>query len=128
MKKTLITMSAAALMLAFSAQAATNEPVVPTTTLTAKVAVSTLCKAIMSGDVDMVKKLIELGEDVNEKSLGMTPAIFAARYNKAEILKVLIANGADLKVKCNKGFSITKYAEMSHATEAMAVIKEAMKK
>lgn len=121
-------MSAAALMLAFSVQAATNEPVVPTTTLTAKVAVSTLCKAIMSGDVDMVKKLIELGEDVNEKSLGMTPAIFAARYNKAEILKVLIANGADLKVKCNKGFSITKHAEMSHATEALAVIKEAMKK
>ncbi|WP_276165711.1 ankyrin repeat domain-containing protein [Zobellia alginiliquefaciens] len=88
--------------------------------------VSTFCKAIMQGDVDTVKKLIELGEDVNKKSLGMTPAIFAARYNKAEILEVLINNGANLKIKCDKGYSVKKYAELSNASDALAVIETAM--
>ena len=72
--------------------------------------------------------MITLGEDVNEKSLGMTPAIFAARYNKAEILKVLIANGADLRIKCDKGMNIKKYAELSNAQDALAVINEHWKK
>ncbi len=90
--------------------------------------ISTFCKAILKGDVETVKKLIELGEDVNQKSLGMTPAHFAARYNKPEILKVLIANGANLKAKCDKGYTIKKYAEMANADDAMAVLKNAMKK
>ncbi len=90
--------------------------------------ISTFCKAILKGDVETVKKLIELGEDVNKKSLGMTPAHFAARYNKPEILKVLIANGANLKAKCDKGYTVKKYAEMANADDAMAVLKNAMKK
>ncbi|HCO86118.1 MAG TPA: hypothetical protein DIT95_21670, partial [Arenibacter sp.] len=46
--------------------------------------ISSFCKAIVEGDLETVKRLIELGEDVNQKSLGKTPAIFAARYNKVE--------------------------------------------
>ncbi|SHJ50080.1 ankyrin repeat domain-containing protein [Pseudozobellia thermophila] len=88
--------------------------------------VSSFCKAIMKGDIDMVKKLIELGEDVNQKSLGMTPAIFAARYNKAEILQLLIDNGADLTIRSDKGFTVKKYAELSNAVDALRVIEAAM--
>ncbi|PKA99298.1 ankyrin repeat protein [Flavobacteriaceae bacterium MAR_2009_75] len=87
--------------------------------------VSSFCKAIMQGDLETVKKLIDLGEDVNQKSLGMTPAIFAARYNKAEILQLLIDNGADLRIRSDKGFTVKKYAELSNAVDALQVLEAA---
>ena len=89
---------------------------------------STFCKAIIKGDVQTVKKLIELGEDVNQKSLGMSPVHFAARYNQAEILELLIENGANVKKRCDKGYTAKKYAEMSNATDALEVLNTAMKK
>ncbi|MCK0161865.1 ankyrin repeat domain-containing protein [Allomuricauda sp. F6463D] len=89
---------------------------------------SAFCKAVMQGDVDTVKKFIELGEDVNQKSLGKAPIHYAARYNKAEVLKVLIANGADLKKRCDGGMTAMKYAKLSNATDAQAVLESAMKR
>ena len=89
---------------------------------------SAFCNAIMKGDIEAIKKMISLGEDVNQKSMGMTPAHYAARYNKAEILKVLIANGADLKKRCERGYTIKKYAELSNAIEALEVLKNATRK
>jgi ankyrin repeat protein len=83
---------------------------------------SSFCKAIMKGDIDTVQKLISLGEDVNKKSLGMTPAHYAARYNKAEIIEVLIKNGANLKIKCDRGYTVKKYAELSNATDVLKII------
>lgn len=94
--------------------------------ITLNVEISTFCKAVMQGDVDTVVKMIELGEDVNQKSLGMAPIHYAARYNKAEVLQVLIENGADLKIKCDKGFTAVKYAKLSNATEALAVLEHAL--
>ncbi|QWX84286.1 ankyrin repeat domain-containing protein [Cellulophaga sp. HaHaR_3_176] len=85
---------------------------------------SPFCNAILKGDIGAVKSMISLGEDVNKKSLGMTPSIFAARYNKAEILEVLIANGANIKIKCDKGMDIKKYAEAANADEALVIIEE----
>jgi len=84
------------------------------------------CKAIVNGDIETVQKLISLGEDVNQKSLGMTPAIIAARYNKVEILELLIAHGANLKIKSDKGYTAKKYAELSNATEALHIIETAL--
>jgi ankyrin repeat protein len=84
------------------------------------------CKAIVNGDIETVQKLISLGEDVNQKSLGMTPAIVAARYNKVEILELLIAHGANLKIKSDKGYTAKKYAELSNATEALHIIETAL--
>tara|TARA_R110002167_G_scaffold42097_6_gene128197 strand:+ start:1177 stop:1563 length:387 start_codon:yes stop_codon:yes gene_type:complete len=99
-----------------------------TATVKAKVVfsaeINSFCKAIMEGDYDTVKKMIEFGEDVNQKSLGKTPAIFAARYNKVKILQLLIDNGADLKQKCNKGWTIQQHAERANATDALALILE----
>ena len=90
--------------------------------------INSFCKAIIQGDLEMVSKMIALGEDVNQKSLGKTPAHYAARYNKAEILELLIQNGANLKKRCDQGYTVMKFAELSDSKEAMQVIEAAMKK
>ena len=90
--------------------------------------INSFCKAIIQGDVELVRKMIALGEDVNQKSLGKTPAHYAARYNKPEILELLIQNGANLKKRCDQGYSVKKYAELAKAKEALQVILIAMKK
>ena len=80
--------------------------------------------AISKGDIEVVKKFIEYGSDVNEKSNGMTPLMLAARYNKVEIIKILLSNGANLNAKDEKGFTALKYAELSHANEAVQLLKQ----
>lgn len=70
-----------------------------------------LCVAISKGDVATVKKFIEYGMDVNERKNGMTPLMFAARYNNAEIAKILLENGADISAKDNNDFTALKHAE-----------------
>lgn len=52
-----------------------------------------LVVAVSKGDIDTVKKFIEYGVNVNEKADDMSPLMTAARYNKAEIIKVLLAAG-----------------------------------
>jgi ankyrin repeat protein len=85
---------------------------------------SPLTVAISKGDIEVVKKFIEYGTDVNEKSNGMTPLMVAARYNKVEIIKILIEKGARLNEKDENGFTALKYAELSNATEAIAYLKQ----
>ncbi|WP_405383645.1 ankyrin repeat domain-containing protein [Maribacter sp. LLG6340-A2] len=86
--------------------------------------ISPLCKAAMKGDVDQVRSLIATGNKPNEKSLGMTPAMFAARYNRVEVLKVLLLNGANLNMKSENGYTAKDYAKMSNAKEVLSVIEE----
>ncbi|TDT39517.1 ankyrin repeat protein [Maribacter spongiicola] len=88
--------------------------------------ISSLCKAVMKGDVDQVRSLLALGEKSNEKSLGLTPAMYAARYNKAEVLKVLLLNGANLNIKSDQGYTAKDYAKMSNANDVLAVIDQDM--
>ena len=87
---------------------------------------STICKMIQAGEYDAVKAFIDNGTDINRKSMGMTPAMYAARYNRVEILKLLIQNGAKLKLKSSNGFTALDYAKMSKAKEAYAVIEKAL--
>lgn len=94
-----------------------NEIVKPITS------VSPFCQSIAKGDLETVKKLIELGTDVNQKSNGMTPAMYAARYNRVEILKLLVEKGAKLDVKSDKGYKAIKYAELSNAKDALAYLE-----
>ena len=86
--------------------------------------VTPLCVAISKGELEVVKKFIEYGADVNEKSNGMTPLMLAARYNKVEIIKVLLANGATVDTKDEKGYTALKYAQLSSATDAVALLKQ----
>ena len=131
MRKTILTAAALCLLAVTGIYAVYNTTIdEPVTELTASVTydVNPFCKAIISGDIDTVKKMIDLGEDINRKSLGMTPAMFAARYNKPEILKLLIEDGANLRAKSDKGYTAKKYAEMSNATEALEVLKTVVKR
>lgn len=86
--------------------------------------VNSFCVSIAKGDFETVKKLIERGADVNEKSNGMTPAMYAAKYNRTDILELLISKGANLKVRSDKKMTAIKYAELHGAKEAATIIKE----
>ena len=88
--------------------------------------VNLLCTSIAKGDTDVVKKLIANGEDVNKKSNGLTPAMYAAKYNRVAILEILISEGANLRVKCDKGYTALDYAEATNATDAVIMIEDAM--
>ncbi|MFI2743915.1 ankyrin repeat domain-containing protein [Zhouia sp. PK063] len=89
--------------------------------------VSPFCMAIVKGDFETVQKLIEMGADVNVKSNGLTPAMYAARYNRCKILSLLIKEGADLKTKDSKhGYTAMRFAELSNAKDAQKVLKEAL--
>lgn len=83
-----------------------------------------LTVAVGKGDIEIVKKFIEYGADVNQKSDDdMTPLMIAARYNRVEIIKVLLQSGARAEVKNEQGFTALKYAQLSNATEAIAILK-----
>ena len=128
MKKSILTLSIVVLTMGSNLMA--NEITQPTSVLhnelITNVEVSSFCKSVIQGDVLTVKRLIVLGEDVNQKSLGMTPAMYAARYNKSEVLSLLIKNGANLNMKSNQGFTAKRYAELSNAQEALVIIEAAL--
>lgn len=128
MKKTIIF---SAVALCFSIVTVSANPMHKTIEISKVVSaikVSPFCISIAKGDFETVKKLIELGVDVNQKSGGMTPAMYAAKYNRTDILELLIAKGANLKVKSDKGMTAKKYAEMHKAKDAERIIVEALKK
>ena len=85
--------------------------------------VSPFCVSIVKGDMETVKKLIDLGVNVNETSNGLTPAMYAAKYNRLDILKLLVENGAKLNTKSDKGMTAEKYAEVSNAEDALNYLR-----
>ncbi|MEM5564071.1 ankyrin repeat domain-containing protein [Psychroserpens sp. AS72] len=123
MKKSAVII-AIALGFSFTTLHATNDIVTTSTYETVtKRAVDPFCISIVKGDLETVTKLIELGQDVNKKSNGLTPAMYAAKYNRLDILKLLVEKGAKLDVKSAKGMTAQKYAEASNAKDALAYIK-----
>ncbi|MFD2564512.1 ankyrin repeat domain-containing protein [Aquimarina rubra] len=80
--------------------------------------------AIIKGDFDTVVKMIEEGSDVNLRSEGKTPLMYAARYNRVDIIRLLVGKGAYLQAKDKNGNTAMNFAELSNAKEAMAVLKE----
>ena len=120
MKKTIICLALALATFSNAAIAANNHQQV----FKQLIAPTPLCIAISKGEIELVKKLINYGADINEKSNGMTPLMIAARYNKVDIIKVLLLKGAKLKQKDEKGFDALKYAQLSNATEAAVLLKQ----
>jgi ankyrin repeat protein len=86
--------------------------------------VSPLNDAICKGDLETVKKLIENGAKVNKFSGGLTPLMTAARYNKVEIIKFLLSKGANPYTTADNGYNALKFAEVSKAVDAVAILKE----
>lgn len=118
-----------ACLFAFGTVNATEAPVSAKEVTSYSYKVNNFCKLIQMGNYDAVKALIEAGENVNRKSNGMTPLMFAARHNKAKIAKLLIENGAKLKTKSDKGrLTALDLAKRSKAMDAMKVIEDALKK
>lgn len=125
MKKTIATAAAFCMLMVTGLKAETqpNQNNLLSTTVFAEAEISSFCKAIVKGDFETVKKLIELGENIDQKSLGMTPVMYAARYNKVEILELLIERGANLKIRSDKKWTVQKYAELSNAKEALIILR-----
>ncbi|MBP4139944.1 ankyrin repeat domain-containing protein [Flavobacterium geliluteum] len=123
MKKSIIYLGVALVAFANVSMASNTSPLVKSHFVTAPY-ITPLHVAISKGDIEVVKKFVEYGANVNERTEDMTPLMAAARYNRVEIIKFLLANGARPSDKTEKGFTALKYAELSNAKEAIAVLKD----
>lgn len=85
--------------------------------------ISPLCKAVATGDMDTVKKLINNGVDVNAKSNGMLPIHYAAKYNRVDMIKTLITAGSEIHTTCDKGYTALNHAEKTNAKDAALFLK-----
>lgn len=129
MRKVFITLSAIAIGSFGSVQAAEGSTLESTDVLEVSVVQLTpLCQAVVDGDVELVKQYIAQGVDLSQKSNGKAATHYAARYNKAEILYLLLEGGADLYQRCDAGYTVKRHAQLSNAKSALAVIKIAEKK
>ncbi|UOB18340.1 ankyrin repeat domain-containing protein [Abyssalbus ytuae] len=100
---------------------------VTTTEVIKRANVSPFCMAIVKGDFETVKKLIDMGADIDAKSNGLTPLMYAAKFNRTDILELLISKGANLKARdSKKGYTALKFAELSNATEAKEILERAL--
>jgi len=126
MKKSIVI---SAIALCFSLSTVNATPVKPTHNTPKPVAyykANSFCVSIAFGEIDTVMKLLTFGEDVNRFSNGMTPAMYAAKYNRTDILELLVAYGADLKIKNAKRMTAIKYAKIHGAKDAEVFIKKAI--
>ncbi|BAO76259.1 ankyrin repeat domain-containing protein [Winogradskyella sp. PG-2] len=94
-----------------------NEAIVKT------VEVSPLCKAVAKGNVEEVNKLIAAGANVNAKSNGMQPIHYAAKYNRVNLIKVLITAGSEIHTPCDKGYTALRHAKKAKANDAAQFLK-----
>ncbi|WJS96730.1 ankyrin repeat domain-containing protein [Flavobacterium johnsoniae] len=123
MKKSVIILGVALLSLGNVAMASNGVSSLENKVERTKIYTSPLTVAISKGDLETVKKFIEYGVDVNQMSEDLSPLMMAARYNKVEIIKVLLANGARANDKNERGLTALKYAELSNAKDAIAILK-----
>jgi len=80
--------------------------------------VSPLCKAVAIGDTEEVKRLLNNGVDVNAKSNGMMPIHYAAKFNRVDVIRVLIKAGSKLHKPCDEGYTALRHAEKTNAIDA----------
>ncbi|MFC0781052.1 ankyrin repeat domain-containing protein [Flavobacterium sp. HJSW_4] len=124
MKKSVIYLGLALVTFGNVAMASNGTSIVKNTLELRDYTANPLNVAISKGDLETVKKFIEYGADVNLASEDLTPLMIAALYNKHEIIKVLLANGANPKAKNEKGYTALKYAQGSNASESISLLKD----
>ena len=96
-------------------------------TVTKILKVNPFCIAIAKGDLDTVKRMIQFGENVNKRSNGKTPLMYAARYNRVKIASLLLENGARVGPKDDNGQTAIDYAVSAKAKEVKKVLVAAKK-
>lgn len=109
----------------FSVMANSN----PTTKITSEkkttiTNVAPITLAIVQNDFTKVENFIALGTSVElkDKTTGMTPVMYAARYNKVELIKLLVDNGANVQEKSKLGLTALEYAKYANANDAVAYL------
>lgn len=124
MKKT-VTVLALALSLTIPTVNATNFETLstPVTVVEENTTVSPICEAAAKGNIEKVKQLLNNGVDVNKKSNGMLPIHYAAKFNRVDVIKVLITAGSEIHATCDKGLTAVRHAEKTNAKEAVQFLK-----
>lgn len=57
-------------------------------------------------DIEVIRKLIEEGDDINQRNAaGNTPLLLAAGYNRLDVVDLLIQKGADMDIKNVEGLT-----------------------
>ncbi|MEN2403051.1 ankyrin repeat domain-containing protein [Flavobacterium sp. MC2016-06] len=124
MKKSVIILGTALVVFTNAAIASNNKPSVGIQKEVSTYMISPLHVAISKGDIESVKKIIEYGADVNTFWKDLSPLMVAARYNKFEIIKILLVSGAKPFEKNEQGFTALNYAQFSRAAESIAILKD----
>ena len=70
---------------------------------TAKASDISIHQAAKKGDIEAIKQHFAAGTDVDEKYGDLTPLHFAAVHGRKEVVELLIATGADVNAKLEKG-------------------------
>lgn len=92
---------------------------------------SPIIVAAYHGRIDMIKELLSLGANINDRNINGTTVFmyakdFAINNNEYSILNQIIELGADVKIKDNNGFDVFDYVNKSgdiDAVEKMRVFK-----
>jgi len=90
--------------------------------------ISPLCQSISKNDIETVKKLLAMGANVNKFSGGKSPLMYAARYNRVAMIKLLVDKGAKINTRDSRGNTALKHAKNSGAKDAVLVLEELRKK
>lgn len=89
--------------------------------------VSLLDEAIVSGNMDLITYLLDekkMDANVTKRKSGLTPLIQAACYGNIELVKVLIAHGADVNVKDSSNLSAADYARKLQRKKMQQFLEE----
>eukprot|EP00928_Gymnodinium_smaydae_P085360 TRINITY_DN6874_c0_g1_i1.p1 TRINITY_DN6874_c0_g1~~TRINITY_DN6874_c0_g1_i1.p1 ORF type:complete len:201 (-),score=45.35 TRINITY_DN6874_c0_g1_i1:435-1037(-) len=83
-----------------------------------------LCAETGSSALAVAEALLEAKAEVDAKnSSGMTPLMWAARHNRIEIVKALLAAGADEDVCCDDGWCARDIARHLKLSEIVALLR-----
>jgi ankyrin repeat protein len=78
--------------------------------------------AAEEGNIEAVKQHIAAGTDVDAKTRGETPLLWAARFGQSQVAELLIAEGADVNAKNVVGQTPLHWAAMAGHKEIIELL------
>lgn len=84
-----------------------------------------LMVASSKGDVRLIRRLLDLGAEVDKRnSGGGTALMFAAQYNQAAAARLLLEGGADTDIQAAKGWTALMIASLKGSNAVIEVLLE----